>query len=165
MPTWEEIAERQAGVLTLEQALSAGVTRGRRQTLISGQRWEVVGRGVYHVRGAPPSWEQRAWIACLETGGVASHRTAAWLNRLEGIGRLDALLDLRSRSVDSALEVKLRRLLRTHHVPTPAAGVNVFAGGVYIAKLDFAWPYNRPRVAVMAQSSRWHGNTDRSNRD
>ncbi len=255
------LARRQLGVLTRAQAAEAGLSAAELRSELESGRWERVGRGVYRVVGAPESWEQRVWVACLETGGLASHRTAGWLWRLDGLGRappeeievllamtnrhttegarvrhsrtllpshvckrpglprtnlartvvdlagvLDAgalelafesalrqqpdlrdwlkrmlrplpsqghrgisnltrLLAERTPAVDSALEVRLRRLLRSAGLPAPQAGVDVVESGVHVAKLDFAWPRNRPRVALMAHGARWHGNTKRWKRD
>ncbi len=256
-----KLAGQQAGLVTRAQALEAGMSEGQIRAELAAGRWEPVGTSVYRVVGTPESWEQRVWAACLETRGVASHRTAGWIWQLDGLGRrppnevevlvafenkrtsdgahvrrsrtllpthvakrggiprtnlartlldlsevleadaleqaFDSALrlqpDLRSwlkrmlrplprrghtgignllplledtaRAVDSALEVKLRRLLRAAKLPAPQAGVDVVEDGLHVAKLDFAWPRNRPRVALMAHGARWHGNTKRWKRD
>ena len=51
-----------------------------------------VARGVYLVAGAPRSWEQQTVIATTALGGVASHRCAARLHRLDGFA--DAPVEL-----------------------------------------------------------------------
>ncbi len=258
---WTTVARQQLGVLTRDQALAAGMTERMIRTQLARGWWERAGRSVFRVLAAPESWEQRVWVACLETGGVASHRTAGWLWKLDGLGRsapseievmveyrsnrtcasahvrrsrtllpahlskrtgpprthlartlldlsevldavslelafdsalrsqadlrhwlnrllkplstrghpgianLRALLAEKSTAVDSALEVRLRRLLKTARLPAPRTGVDVVDGGMHVAKLDFAWPGNRPRVALMAHGARWHGNTRRWKRD
>jgi hypothetical protein len=43
-----------------------------------------VTRGVYVVGGAPPTWHQSVAIATIALGGVASHRCAARLHRIDG---------------------------------------------------------------------------------
>ncbi len=255
------LASRQGGVLTRAQAMECGLSPSKIRTRIRAGLWERLGTSVYGVAGAPHTWEQRVWAACLETGGLASHRTAgwlwgldglgrtppgelevivsfanrrttdgaqvrrsrtlvpahaakrpgiprtnlartlldlsevlgplelelafdsalrqqadlrAWLNRLlrplsarghQGIGNLKELLSEPTPAADSALEVKLRRLLKAAKLPAPRTGVDVIDGGVHVAKLDFAWPDNRPRVALMAHGARWHGNTRRWQRD
>jgi hypothetical protein len=78
---------------------------------------------------------------------------------------LDALLAERGAALDSALEVKVRRLLRSAGLPSPTAGVDVVDGAQFIARLDFAWPRNRPRVALLAHGAKYHGNTQRWRRD
>jgi len=82
-----------------------------------------------------------------------------------GIAELRSLLEEGSRPLDSALEVKVMRLLKRAKVPKPEVGHMVFDGDVHVAKLDFAWPSNRPRVALMAHGARFHHNTDRWERD
>jgi len=255
------LMKAQAGQVTMRQATKAGLSASQVHHEVHSGRWSRVGRGVYRVTGSTPSWEQRAWAACLEAGGWASHRTAGWLWGLDGVGRaaprdievlvtygnkrqardalvrrsrtllpshvvnkpgvprtslartlidlsevldanaleaafdsagrqvsnlrgwlrkllepmplrghqgignLAALLDERDLAVDSALEVKLRRLLKAARVPLPQAGVDVLEDGEHIAKIDFAWPKNKPRVALMAHGARWHSNTWRWKRD
>ncbi len=255
------LAAQQAGLVTRSQAVEAGMSDGQFRAERAAGRWEPMGTSVFRIAGAPETWEQRVWAACLETRGVASHRTAGWIWRLDGlgrrspaeievlvafenkrtsdgadvrrsrtllpthvtmrsgiprtnlartvldlsevldadalelafdsalrmqadlrswlkrllrplprrghlgIGRLAALLDETGLAVDSALEVKLRRLLRQAKLPTPQAGVDVVEDGEHVARLDFAWPGNRPRVALMAHGARWHANTRRWKRD
>ncbi len=98
----------------------------------------------------------------------------SWVSRLlkgwpgkghQGIAGLRALLAERDAALDSALEVKVRRLIRSAGLPTPIAGVDVVDGTQHVAKLDFAWPDNRPRVALMAHGAKFHGNTPRWIRD
>jgi hypothetical protein len=243
------------------QVLELGLERHHiTERLLTSDLLEVA-RGVYRLPGAPETWEQRAMAACMATGGLASHRTAAWLFGLDGVGRypprqlevilpftgkgrsklatvhrsrtllpshaakrpgiprtnlartiidlsevldakamdlafdsalrqqpdlrswvlrmlknwprrghqgiagLRALLAERDAALDSALEVKVRRLIRSAGLPTPRAGVDVVHDGHHIAKLDFAWPNNRPRVALMAHGAKFHGNTPRWIRD
>ena len=255
------VARAQAGVLTLKQAQKAGLSRRVCERLVAQGEWERIGVGVCRLAGSSPSWEQRVWAACLETGGAASHRSAGWLLGLDGIGRhaprevevvvphgnkrsardavvhrsrsllpahlskrpglpmtnlprtlidlaevldaedlglafdsalrqapdlrrwlgrllkampakgragigeLAALLDEKTTAVDSALEVKLRRLLKNARVPQPIAGFEVRDDDWPVAKVDFAWPKNAPPVALWVHGARWHANTKRWRRD
>lgn len=61
-----------------------------RRTLASEQLVRVH-RGVHRLAGSPRSWEQELLAACLASGGVASHRSAArlWAVRLTGVDRRD----------------------------------------------------------------------------
>ncbi len=253
---WARVAAAQAGVFTVLQAKAAGISPWECRRRASQGLWVDVGHGIYRVAGAAQSWHQSVWIACLETRGLASHRTAGRLWGLDGLDRaapaievvvpmksgrtsrgalvhhsrslLDShryrgsgiprthlprtLLDLSEvlgaedlaqavasairrspyvlpwlrrmldelstrghrhvntlrdlisgeyRSVDSAFEVRLRRWMRGVGLPLPVTGYKVHDGKRIFAKLDFAWPDNYPRVALMAQSIRWHGNTTR----
>ena len=79
-----EIAARQHGLITRRQALGVGFTADAIQSRRRSGRWVTVEVGVYRLRGAPPSWKARVLALCLALGGVASHRTAAALHRVDG---------------------------------------------------------------------------------
>ncbi|HWC12471.1 MAG TPA: DUF559 domain-containing protein [Acidimicrobiales bacterium] len=82
------IARTQDGLVTLEQARAAGLSaRGARRRVELG-RWQRSLQGVYRAAGAPRSWRQDLLAACLAAGpeAVASHRSAAALWDLDGIG-------------------------------------------------------------------------------
>ncbi len=99
----------------------------------------------------------RSWVSRVVKG---------WPNQgHRGLVGLRALLEERSAALDSALEVKVRRLIRSAGLPMPEAAVEVGDGGRYVAKLDFAWPTNVPRVALLAHGARFHGNTRQWARD
>jgi hypothetical protein len=75
------IAARQWGVLTRQQALTAGLTRNQILYRVQTGQWRQPVRGVFVVVGVPRCWEQEVMVACL--GGpadtVASHLSAAAL--------------------------------------------------------------------------------------
>lgn len=86
------IAERaasQLGHITDTQLLRLGVTAKARRRACEGSRLELVGTRTYRVGGLPPSFEADVMAACLDVGGVASHRTAAVLHGLAGFRRSD----------------------------------------------------------------------------
>ncbi len=79
-----ERASHQLDLITRPDLHDLGVTkdhihRARRAGLLV-----PVGRRTFSVGTPPPSFERRAMAACLDTGGVASHRTAAALHPLQG---------------------------------------------------------------------------------
>jgi hypothetical protein len=83
------IAANQLGLITREQALSAGlsvgVIRHRRRT----GAWTVVRHGVYAVVAAPVTWEQRV-LACVlagPAGTVGSHFSAAAIHEYPDVLR------------------------------------------------------------------------------
>ncbi|MFT3838209.1 MAG: hypothetical protein QM723_14600 [Myxococcaceae bacterium] len=256
-----KLVREQSGVISREQATELKLTVGQWRTFTRSKAWEKAGTGVIRVAASQLSWEQRVWIACLETGGHASHKTAGWLFRLDGLGKsapreldvvvkidnqrttnrakvhrsrtltdahlakpkgiprttlartlvdlaevlsegdfedaydsavrkepttpaevkellktlprrgqqgigmLKSLLDENLRAVDSALEVKVRRLIRKNKLPAPEEGVPLFDGNEIIGRLDFAWPNNRPRVAVMAHGAKYHQKNRRWHKD
>jgi very-short-patch-repair endonuclease len=84
-----EIAERQHGVVTLEQALASGLTPDQIQRRLSTGRWEGMGRGVYRLAGSRRTWEQRLLALTLAAGpaAAASHRSAAALLAIPGFER------------------------------------------------------------------------------
>lgn len=90
--TAEHLATRQYGLITLFQALAAGLTIGQIEHRCRIGRWRVVRPGVYVVVGTPPSWEQQVLAAVLASGStaVASHGTAARLLGLD-VGAIDAI--------------------------------------------------------------------------
>lgn len=66
-----------------------GVVRGGREerNILRSQGWEGVARGVWRLVGWPETSEQKLMIAVLASSGIASHRAAAWLHRLDGFER------------------------------------------------------------------------------
>jgi very-short-patch-repair endonuclease len=73
-----------------------------------------------------------------------------------GPGALGKLLDARGDVVptDSALETRLSRLLRRHHLPQPQRQVEVRDALRFIGRVDFAYP--ELKIAIEVQSHRWH---------
>lgn len=75
--------ERQFGLVTRAQALKLGLTPSQISYRLKLGRWVLVQPRIYRLAGVPESWEMRLLAACLTTGGVASHRCAAALWRLD----------------------------------------------------------------------------------
>lgn len=84
---------------------------------------------------------------------------------LRGIGPLKKMIAETATAVDSALEVKLRRLLKRAGLPDPTPHYPVFDEGRFITWLDFAWGQNDPPVALMAHGVAFHHDTPQWNRD
>jgi very-short-patch-repair endonuclease len=84
-----DIAARQHGVLTKQQALDEQMTERQINHRVRTERWLTIHPGVYRIVGAPMSPRQRAMAACLWLGDDAcvSHDTAARVLRLDGISR------------------------------------------------------------------------------
>jgi hypothetical protein len=82
-----EIAQRQHGLITLEQLVELGVTRKQRQWRVHLGRWELPYSGIYRIAGLPRSWKSDLLAACLAGDAVASHRSAAALWELPGASR------------------------------------------------------------------------------
>ena len=82
------LAARQHGVITRAQMRRAGLTEASIRWRVGAGTLELVVTGVYRVRGATRSWEQRLAGACLWGGSdaCASHRAAGALWGFEGFG-------------------------------------------------------------------------------
>ena len=72
--------------MTIQDLGEIGVTVGGRRGLIARGELVPVGRRVYRIGGVAPTDRQSLQALCLDTGGVASHRSAAWLHGLGGFG-------------------------------------------------------------------------------
>jgi Protein of unknown function (DUF559) len=73
------LSERQHGVFSRAQAITAGMHPRAIDRRVNTRVWEAVDYGVYRIAGTPPSWHQRLTAACLACPAVASHRSAAAL--------------------------------------------------------------------------------------
>ena len=73
------LCARQFGLITRRQWLDSGLSERQLDHAIKTAAVSVVHPGVYRLRGSHPCFEQDVLAACLATGGVASHRCAAFL--------------------------------------------------------------------------------------
>ena len=81
-----------------------------------------------------------------------------------GLSELKLLLDVRGDFVtDSPLEVRVRRILRKAGLEPKGPPHIVEHHGVYVIRLDFAWP--ELKVGVHCDSYRWHSQRERIDRD
>ncbi|MEZ5177093.1 MAG: type IV toxin-antitoxin system AbiEi family antitoxin domain-containing protein [Acidimicrobiales bacterium] len=79
---YRAVAAGQHGLVTRAQLLESEVSRAARRRLVDRGDLVPVGRQVFRISGAPVTEHQAILAACLDVGGVASHRTAAWLHHL-----------------------------------------------------------------------------------
>lgn len=77
-------AAQNHGVITRQRLLSTGLTERQIDRRREAGRLIEIYHGVYELPGHPPSQKRRIHAACLVTGGVASHRSAAFLFGLRG---------------------------------------------------------------------------------
>jgi len=70
---------RQHSVLSRGQWLDAGLTDRQLQRAITNRAVFVLHPGVYALRGSKPSFHRDVMAACMASGGIASHRCAAYL--------------------------------------------------------------------------------------
>lgn len=80
-------AVRQHGLVTRPQLISAGVTDAQIEFRLRTGGLVALHRGVYRIPAVPPVARQAVLAACLASGGVASHRSAASLFSLRGFER------------------------------------------------------------------------------
>ena len=75
------IADRQRGLITLEQAVAAGLSDDQAARAVVAHGWTRLARGLYALPGSTRSWQRDAMAAVLLCGddAVASHVTAAAL--------------------------------------------------------------------------------------
>lgn len=80
-------ASRQFGVLSLEQALGAGMSQAAISRKVASGEWRRVFKGVYAVALFPKAWEQSLMATLLWAGPEAaiSHRSAAACLGLDGV--------------------------------------------------------------------------------
>ena len=79
-----EIAARQHGLVTREQAVTAGMSRRQLDAALVQRTLIFVHRGVYRAGGSRPTFEQAVLAACFAARGVASHATPATLWEMRG---------------------------------------------------------------------------------
>ena len=82
-----QIARRQHGLITLDQALAAGLTIDQVRYRHRSGEWSVARPGVYAVSGAPPNWTQTVAAVALASQPQAwlSHETAGTLWAMPGV--------------------------------------------------------------------------------
>lgn len=82
-----QIARRQHGLITLDQALAAGLTVDQVRHRHRSGEWSVARPGVYVMSGAPPTWVQTVAAVALASQPQAwiSHETAGTLWALPGV--------------------------------------------------------------------------------
>jgi very-short-patch-repair endonuclease len=80
-PELRQLLARQSGVVTRQQALSAGLAPTVVDNQLRSQRWQQLQRGVYACFSGRPARDAELWAAVLRAGEDAalSHRTAAEL--------------------------------------------------------------------------------------
>lgn len=79
------LVARQHGVLSAAQARQLGMADATVRRRCTSGLLIPVQPGVFRHAAHPDSWHSRLMAACLSTGGVASHRSAAILRRIEPV--------------------------------------------------------------------------------
>jgi hypothetical protein len=83
-PSLRELARAQAGVVTSQQAVAAGLTKAALAWQLHSERWQQPYRGVYVLCSGLPGREAVLWAAVLRggRGAMLSHQSAAELAHL-----------------------------------------------------------------------------------
>lgn len=81
-----ELAPNQHGLVSRVQALESGLTSSGIDRRLANGAWEYLYPRVYRLSGSPRTAWQKVLAACMHGGDAtfASHRTAAWLWKLDG---------------------------------------------------------------------------------
>ncbi|MGH9031801.1 MAG: type IV toxin-antitoxin system AbiEi family antitoxin domain-containing protein [Acidimicrobiia bacterium] len=120
-----ELAASQHGAFTRRQAADNRFPRSRVATAVRSGWLVERAPGVLVTASHPDTWEQRLMLAVLADGdhGVASHRSAARLHRLDGFDR-DAHIEL---SVENHHRLRLPDVVAAtvHHVDRLDRGLDV----------------------------------------
>jgi very-short-patch-repair endonuclease len=108
-------AARQHSLLTRSQLHALGLSDRQIDVRVACGRLVTVHRGVYRVAGVAPYFQQQVLAACLATGGVASHRSAAALFHLRGIepGPIEICVEGRASKLEGIVSHTVTRLERT----------------------------------------------------
>ena len=85
----QERALAQHGWLTRADLDEGTISRATRRGLVKDGTIEQVGVRTFRLVGSPTTPAHKVMRACLDVGGVASHRTAAWLHGLGGFAWSD----------------------------------------------------------------------------
>ena len=103
------ITRDRRGLVTRTDLAHLGVTRHVRAALQNSGAVVPVGDRVFELGGVPPDDKRRLLLACLDTGGVISHRSAAWLHGIPGfeVGPRPEVLVTRIGSRDSKPTAKV----------------------------------------------------------
>ncbi|TFE28352.1 hypothetical protein E0F15_15175 [Frankia sp. B2] len=86
--SWQEIATMQAGVITIRDAINAGITRDEIRRRLNDGRWQQPFRGVLITTATPVTRMQELWGALQAVGpdAVLAGACAAGLAGLDGYG-------------------------------------------------------------------------------
>src|SRR5262252_1108254 len=111
-PSLLEFARFQAGVVTRQQALRAGMSRSAIISKIKRGRWRKIQPGIYATFTGPISRQAQLWAAVLYAGKGAqlSHETAAELNGLTD--RRSSLIHV---SIPASRRVRQPKDVRIHN--------------------------------------------------
>lgn len=169
--TYRSIAERaseQLGLTTRMQLREMDVSRSQLRRLVGKGVLEPIGLRTFGVAGSPPSFHRDVLAACFDTGGRASHRTAAALHQLHGFPRLPAELEVTVMKGHQNARSALARVHTTSWmpeedrifvgpIPTTSVARTLFGLASLVPTVDLAAVQGAVDVAIRDQqaSDRW----------
>jgi len=116
------LAARQHSLLSRRQWLDGGLTARQLDRAIANRAVFVIHPGVYALRGSKPSFERDTMAACLATGGVASHRCAAYLWKFRKFERPVVEVVVAKGHAPALAGVTIRRTVRLDPEETTQVG-------------------------------------------
>lgn len=121
-----KLALKQWGVFSRAQAIENGVSRWAiRRRVIEGL-WVRVAAGVYRFPGGTDCWHPKVMAATLSLpGAMASHKTAAFLWGIEGLGGAPAMLEV-SAAHGTRWTLRLAKVHHTRRLPAEPERANRF---------------------------------------
>jgi len=143
------LASAQGGVFVRRQALAEGASAKMIRARVATGQWQVIGDGVYRLRGWPPTWRGQLFAAVLGTAGVAavSHHAAAVLHGIATFDGEPVAITVRhggSRVAHLGDVHQSRRLLRDHVVVVDGLPVTSVARTL----IDLAATERRGRIEI-----------------
>ena len=72
---WKDLAAAQAGIITRQQALAAGLSDAAIDAQVEAQRWQRIHPGVLATFSGTPGREAQLWAAVLSGGPDACSAT------------------------------------------------------------------------------------------
>lgn len=140
-----EHMRQQHGLISRCQALEAGMTVDQVAWRLKTGRWVRAGRGVYRHAASASTPLSRLLAACLASGGVASHRSAAALHGIDGyrLDRIEVVVPWKRTPVTKGFE-----LHRTTQMPLtkPVTRNGILCTWVGRTVLDVASVVSRERL-------------------
>ena len=142
-----QVAARQRSLVHRDQALALGMTVRQFQARTKSGLYLREQPNVFRLAGAPVTWEQRVFAACLSagTGAAASHRCAALLWGLRGIEQAPLEVTVPPDRRPRLTDVVVHRMAVADHtkrreipVTTPTSTLVVLGASVDAATLESA---------------------------
>ncbi len=148
-----DVARRQHGLVTRQQALDAGFSKGQIKTRIARGSWEAIEREVYLLASHPMSWRTSLLAAVLRTDSVASHRSAGFLWELDGIRPVRPEVTVPHASKVGSRTATVHRTTQWDRIEA-AVRSGIAVTGVARTLLDMAWWLSHTQLLIAVDDAR-----------